>query len=130
MEIFITGGTGFIGRHLCAGLLGEGHRLTVLSRRPAASVRALCSPVEVVSTPEEMPPCDQVVNLAGEPVLARLLRRPARLPAPAFALRLLLGRQSEILLGSQRAIPARLLEAGFPFVHPDLEPALRALLES
>ncbi len=295
MHVFVTGGTGFIGRHLCAALLADGHRVTVLSRRPAARVRALCGGVDTVSRPEEMPPCDQVVNLAGEPVLgprwtrsrrqllwesrvtlterlvarmkaleprpkvlvsgsavgyygdrgaavlteearpglgfgaelcvawedaaleaerfgvrvclvrtgpvlgrgggvlermlplfrlglggplgggrqwfpwihledevralrflldhetlegpfnataphpvtqrefartlARLLHRPAWLPAPAFLLKLALGRQAEILLGSQRAIPAKLLEAGFEFRHPDLEPALRRLLE-
>jgi uncharacterized protein (TIGR01777 family) len=59
--------------------------------------------------------------------LARVLRRPACLPAPAFALRLALGREmaDELLLSSQNARPAALERAGFPFLRPSLEEALR-----
>jgi uncharacterized protein (TIGR01777 family) len=58
--------------------------------------------------------------------LAAVLRRPAVFPAPAFALRLLLGEMGEaLLLGSSRILPRRLEEAGFEFVHRDLESALR-----
>lgn len=61
--------------------------------------------------------------------LARRLHRPAILPAPGFALRLLLGQAAdELLLASTRAEPARLTEAGFTFVHPDLASALPAVL--
>ncbi|GJG86642.1 oxidoreductase [Gemmatimonadetes bacterium T265] len=60
-------------------------------------------------------------------VLGRVLHRPALVPAPAFALRLLLGREQadEMLLASQRVVPSRLLAAGFVFRHPTLEDALR-----
>jgi hypothetical protein len=63
--------------------------------------------------------------------LGRVLRRPAFLPAPAFALRLLLGREmaDELLLTGARVVPARLLAAGFRFAHPDLEPALLTILK-
>ncbi|WP_314721237.1 TIGR01777 family oxidoreductase [Haemophilus pittmaniae] len=47
--------------------------------------------------------------------LAAQLHRPAILPAPAVALRLAFGERAAILLDSQRAIPQRLLEAGFQF---------------
>jgi uncharacterized protein (TIGR01777 family) len=60
--------------------------------------------------------------------LGRVLRRPAWLPAPAFALKLALGELSTVVLDGQRAVPARLQQAGFAFKHPDLEPALRDLL--
>lgn len=60
--------------------------------------------------------------------LARVLGKPARLPAPAFALRLLLGRKAEIVLASQRAVPNVLRAAGFRFEHAELEPALVDLL--
>jgi hypothetical protein len=59
--------------------------------------------------------------------LGRALGRPAVVPTPAFALRLALGREQtdEMLLASQRAVPRRLLEAGFAFRHPTPEAALR-----
>jgi hypothetical protein len=60
-------------------------------------------------------------------VLGRVLRRPSLLPAPGFALRLLFGEMSMVLLEGQRAVPARLSEAGFAFRFPDLEGALRDL---
>ena len=58
--------------------------------------------------------------------LGRALHRPAAIPAPSFALRLLLGREraDEMLLASQRVRPAVLLAAGFRFAEPDLEPFL------
>ena len=62
--------------------------------------------------------------------LGRALRRPAFLPVPAFALRLLFGEMADALLTGQRAIPRRLLEAGYTFRFPTLETALRNLLQS
>ena len=61
--------------------------------------------------------------------LGRALHRPALLPAPAFALRLLLGEMADgLLLASARAVPEALLRAGFDFAHPRLDDALRAAL--
>jgi uncharacterized protein len=55
--------------------------------------------------------------------LARRVHRPALLPAPAFALRMVLGEFSQELTVSQRVLPERLLDAGFSFGHPDLDSA-------
>jgi uncharacterized protein len=60
--------------------------------------------------------------------LGRVLRRPAILPVPGFALRLLYGQMAEIITTGQRAVPRRLQELGFGFRHPDVEPALRDVL--
>lgn len=61
--------------------------------------------------------------------IASVLHRPAFLPAPAFALRLVLGEMADaLLLASQRAKPDFLLNAGFSFQHEELEPALRDIL--
>ena len=62
--------------------------------------------------------------------LARVLGRPAWMPAPAFALRLVLGREmaDELLLASQRVEPRRLQETGYAFRFPALEPALLHVL--
>lgn len=62
--------------------------------------------------------------------LARALHRPCLLRAPEAALRLGLGEMAELVLSSQRALPRRLLEAGFHFRFPDLAPALRDLAAS
>lgn len=57
--------------------------------------------------------------------LASALKRPAIFPAPAPVLKLALGEMSRLLLTGQRAIPARLLDAGFKFHYPTLEKALK-----
>ncbi len=72
MRIFITGGTGLIGRRLCKALLAEGHELTVLSRNPA-SVPVKCGAgVHALASLAEWHPAlsfDAVINLAGEPII-------------------------------------------------------------
>jgi uncharacterized protein len=60
--------------------------------------------------------------------LGRALHRPAFLPAPAFALRLVLGEFSGEVLGSNRVLPRRTEASGYRFEHPDLDEALRDLL--
>jgi len=60
--------------------------------------------------------------------LAAVLHRPAFMPMPAVALRLLLGELSILLLGGQRARPNRLQAAGFTFRFTDLHAALENLL--
>src|SRR5690606_22113404 len=59
--------------------------------------------------------------------LSRVLHRPAVLPVPAMALRLL-GEMSGLLLGGQQAVPERLQAAGFTFRFNDLDAALADLL--
>jgi uncharacterized protein len=62
--------------------------------------------------------------------LGQVLHRPAVLPVPALALRALYGDMAQIVTTGQRVIPRRLLEAGFEFSHPELEPALREVLSA
>lgn len=61
--------------------------------------------------------------------LARVLRRPAFLPVPAFIIRLGLGEMGSLLLDSQRAVPRAAQDAGFQFRYTGLDSALRACLE-
>jgi len=83
---------------------------------------SLAGPVNA-ATPEA------VTNLEFTKVLGRVLSRPTIFPVPAAALRLLLGQMAdEMLLSSIRVRPARLLESGYKFREPDLEPALRHML--
>jgi uncharacterized protein (TIGR01777 family) len=70
-----------------------------------------------------------VTNADFARALGRALKRPAILPAPGFALKLALGEMAApLLLYSQRVVPARALEGGFRFAHPDLDEALADLL--
>jgi len=60
--------------------------------------------------------------------LAAVLHRPAIFPVPGFALKLLFGEMSEVLLASQRVLPTVAKSAGFSFRYPDLPTALGNLL--
>lgn len=61
-------------------------------------------------------------------VLGRVIGRPALLPAPGFAVRLVQGGFADEVLFSKRVLPTRLIEAGFVFAYPELEGALREVL--
>lgn len=69
-----------------------------------------------------------VTNAEFAKALGRALRRPALLPAPAFALRLMLGEMAgPLVLSGQRAVPARAQQLGFTFSYPTLDAALAQL---
>ncbi len=71
-----------------------------------------------------------VTNAEFTATLARVLGRPALLAVPAFAPRLVLGEVTdELLLASIRVYPAAAQASGYAFRHPELEPALRHVLD-
>jgi uncharacterized protein (TIGR01777 family) len=63
-------------------------------------------------------------------VLGRVLRRPAFLPTPAFALKIALGEFADGILASQRALPRRAQEMSYRFQFEELEGALREILQT
>jgi uncharacterized protein (TIGR01777 family) len=70
-----------------------------------------------------------VTNAQFTKALGRAINRPTVFPFPAFAARTVFGEMgNEVLLGSQRALPARLLEAGLSFTYPDLDAALTRVI--
>jgi uncharacterized protein (TIGR01777 family) len=71
-----------------------------------------------------------VTNREFADTLARVLRRPSFLPVPSFGPKLLLGGElaEALLFDGQRVLPRVLERDGYAFAHPQLEPALRALL--
>ncbi|MBX3024552.1 TIGR01777 family oxidoreductase [bacterium] len=88
----------------------------------ALTNQALSGPVNAVAPAP-------VTNAELARTLGAVLSRPAVLPLPAFAVRLLFGEMGEeLLLASTRVEPHRLQAAGFAFRFPTLEPALRYLL--
>jgi len=70
-----------------------------------------------------------VTNSEFTRTLARVLRRPALAPMPAFAARLAFGELADaLLLSSARVIPTKLEGSGYRFLHLELESALKHLL--
>lgn len=70
-----------------------------------------------------------VTNKTFSKTLGRVLNRPSFVPIPAFAMKLLVGEVATVVLDGQRAVPKRLLEAGYKFEHTDLEAALENLIK-
>jgi len=113
-----------------AGKLGCGRQWwSWISLRDAARAFALAIDNEHAHGALNLAAPHPVTNAEFTRTLGRVLHRPTLLALPAFALRALGGEMAEeMLLGGQRVIPTRLLEAGFNFEDPELEAALRKLL--
>ena len=134
--LVLTPAGGALGRMLPPFLLGVGGPLG--SGRQWVSWISIDDAAGVIHHALFAPSLEGPVNAtATEPVtsrtfaacLGRVLRRPAVLPAPAPALKLLFGEMADTaLLASQRLSNARLLASGYGFRHPSLEPALRHVL--
>jgi uncharacterized protein (TIGR01777 family) len=71
---------------------------------------------------------EPVSNRELSHALGRALHRPALLPVPGPALRLLYGEMAQIVTTGVRAVPAKALVLGYEFAHPRLAEALRAAL--
>lgn len=67
-------------------------------------------------------------NVEMARTIGRLLRRPALLKVPLFAIRLLLGEFGTSIMASQRGVPQKLLEEEFQFRYPDFESAMKEVL--
>ncbi|MGG1573274.1 TIGR01777 family oxidoreductase [Fictibacillus sp. NRS-1165] len=61
--------------------------------------------------------------------LGEIIRRPHWLPAPAFAIKTVLGEMSVLILEGQHAYPEKALQSGFKFRFPRLQEALKDLLK-
>jgi uncharacterized protein (TIGR01777 family) len=66
-----------------------------------------------------------VTNAEFTKVLGKVVRRPAFLPAPSFAIKIAFGEMSQILLEGQKVLPVKFKEAKFRFRMPTLEMALK-----
>lgn len=60
--------------------------------------------------------------------IAKVLKRPHWLPVPAFLLKIVLGKKSELILTGQNVVPERLIKHGYNFQYSQLEWALQDLL--
>jgi uncharacterized protein (TIGR01777 family) len=87
-----------------------------------------CLDDEAASGPLNVTAPEPATNADFSRALGRVLHRPALAPVPGVALKLLYGEMAMIVLTGQRAVPRRLLEQGYEFRRPALEPALRDVL--
>ena len=72
---------------------------------------------------------EPVTNRAFTIALAGALGRPALLPVPGFAMKVVMGEMADtMLLSGTRAVPERLLDAGFTFMDPTIDAAFAQLL--
>ena len=111
------------------GPLGDGNQWMPWIHRED-QVRAILYAVETpeISGPVNLVAPDAVTMKEFSRALGRVLRRPALMTVPAFVLRILLGEMAIVVLTGQRAVPRKLLQAGFRFSHPSLPEALSNLL--
>jgi uncharacterized protein (TIGR01777 family) len=70
-----------------------------------------------------------ITNEEFTKALASALHRPGLVPVPSFVLKTVLGEFAWELIGSNRALPSKLLDTGFTFSDPDVELALASALE-
>jgi uncharacterized protein (TIGR01777 family) len=85
---------------------------------------------DLVQGPVNMVARRPVTNAEFASTLASALARPAVLPMPAFAARLAFGEMGEeLLLGSQKVEPHKLISSGYPFRFRDLKASLESLLK-
>ncbi len=87
-----------------------------------------CVDHEDATGPVNLTAPNPVTNARLSRALGHALGRPAVLPVPGMAVRLLYGEMAEMITTGQRAIPARLRELGYRFRHPEIEPALNDVL--
>jgi uncharacterized protein (TIGR01777 family) len=113
------------------GRLGSGTQWLpwiALEDEVGAIVHLLTADVE---GPVNLAAPDPVTNATFTEVLGRVLGRPSFLAVPAFGPRLLLGRElaDELLFSSARMVPEKLRASGYQFALPELEGALRSVLD-
>lgn len=111
------------------GVLGSGRQMFPWVHRDdvvdaflwAAATASAAGPYNVVA-----PQCISMREFVRE--LGTVMGRPTLFPVPGFVLRLLLGRQADMVLHSHNIVPMRLMGTSFRFRFPELKGALQNLL--
>lgn len=135
--LVIANGGGILQRMLLPFRLGLGGRLgdgkqwmSWIHRQDWISIAQLMIADDSMRGAYNATAPNPVTNSEFTQILAQHLNRPALLPVPAWLLKIALGEMSELVLGSQRVMPERLLAAGFTFQYPDLNSALNEALSN
>ena len=114
-----------------AGRIGNGRQwMSWVSLDDVVAAIGFALTEESLSGPVNAVAPEPVTNAEFTRTLGRVLSRPTVMPMPAFAARLAFGQMADdLLLASLRVEPTALTASGFRFRHPDLETALRQLLD-
>jgi uncharacterized protein (TIGR01777 family) len=112
------------------GKLGSGRQFWSFVSLPdhVAAVKHVLERTEIKGAVNLTAP-HPVTNAEVTRAMAHALHRPALLPAPAFALRLVLGEFAGEITGGQRVLPRVLEESGFTFAHPTVGKAVAAAVQ-
>ncbi len=112
------------------GIMGTGEQYwSWITLKDVVSAVIHCLQNEEINGPVNCTSPNPVTNREFTETLADTLSRPAFMPAPAFALILVLGEMAEsLILSSVRVEPRKLLESGFHFRYPDLKGALMEMV--
>jgi uncharacterized protein (TIGR01777 family) len=117
-------------RLFAGGNLSSGRQwMPWISIRDWTSAVTLLLVESAVDGPVNLVGPDPVRNAEFTKALGRAVHRPALIPVPRFALRIVLGEFANEALASQRVLPAVLNRAGFSFADADLDAALRSALQ-
>ena len=129
--VVLTAAGGMLSRVLPIFKLGLGGRLgsgsqymSWLTRSDVIDATVWTLEHDDLSGPVNVSSPNPVTNKEFTRALGRALRRPAVLVVPTFALRIMQGDLSEVVMSSARMAPARLRESGFEFRHPEIDGAL------
>lgn len=129
--LVIADGGGFLQRMLPAFRLGLGGRLgsgrqwiSWIHRQDWINIALTMMADSTMSGAYNLTAPHPVSNAEFTKILAACLNRPALLTVPDWLLKPLLGEMSQLLLGSQRVLPDRLLTQGFEFQYDSLNAAL------
>ena len=110
------------------GQLGSGKQYwSFISLRDEINAIKFVMENNQISGPVNLTAPNPVTNREVTKAMSKVLRRPALLPVPAFALKLVLGEFSQEVLGSARVLPKALQSAGFSFQDPDIVSAIKTL---
>ena len=110
------------------GQLGNGKQYwSFISLRDEINAIKFVMENDQVSGPVNLTAPNPVTNREVTKAMSKVLRRPALLPVPAFALKIVLGEFSQEVLGSARVLPKVLQSAGFNFQDADIVSAIKTL---
>jgi uncharacterized protein (TIGR01777 family) len=111
------------------GVMGSGQQwFSWIHRDDMIALLLFLLDVQTISGPVNATAPNPVSHKILTKSLAKALSRPAFLPMPSWLVKILFGEASELLIEGQKVYPAKLLNSGYAFLYPELEPALNDIL--